>query len=293
MSENIVQFDDLEAEVDNVDGRLISVRSKKRAKNKSFLANLSMLGDVIQGIINPKTGNVENFGNTTLSTIPTGVPPNGTVAADGTITLVAALRTTYPHAWVYLPAGAVVGGLAGMYYVRMSSTTVGQVFTNYVNATTTEFVPFIPSETPTLAVGSGSAYTQTTGTGLNIFNKTIVGNLLGPRGMLRASPLYTVSNNANNKVGRLWYGTAGSFQSAGISTVNGQAAIVTLRNKGVTNAQMAFNSNNGDIGNPGGVSDITVDSTINQPLLFTGQITNATTDYLFLEGLTLEVFPQS
>ena len=227
----------------------------------------------------------------TLSTIPAGIPPNGTIAADGTITLVAALRIAYPHCWIYLPAGAVVGGLAGMYYVRMTSTTVGQVFTNYFNATTTEFVPFIPTGTPVLAVGSGSAYTQTTGSTLQIFNKTINGGILGNNGMIRTSPIFSISNNANAKVMRTQFGN-GNAWSVNLTTIGGHAAITTLRNTGVSNAQVLGLANNGDVGTVT-FNNTTVNTAIDQPLHITGQITVATTDYVFLEAATIEVFPQS
>jgi hypothetical protein len=53
MARNIVKFDDMEAEVDNVDGRLIAVRPRKRSKNKSYVA---LIDPVTLDIINPITG---------------------------------------------------------------------------------------------------------------------------------------------------------------------------------------------------------------------------------------------
>ena len=61
------------------------------------------------------------------SAIPVILAPNGTIATNGTVTLGTALPLVYASAWVRFPAGAVVGGLAGLYFVKFSSTTVGQV----------------------------------------------------------------------------------------------------------------------------------------------------------------------
>ena len=68
------------------------------------------------------------------SAVPLGLLPSGTVAADGTITLATALPTTYSGGmWGRLPAGAVVGGAAGLYWIVFSSTAVGAVKTSFAD----------------------------------------------------------------------------------------------------------------------------------------------------------------
>lgn len=94
------------------------------------------------------------------SGVPVVLPSSGTITSGGAITLLTALPATYSGgAWIYLPAGAVVGGSAGLYYCLFSSATVGAVKTNYVAAGSTAFTPYIPDGALVAAVGSGSAYT--------------------------------------------------------------------------------------------------------------------------------------
>jgi len=227
-----------------------------------------------------------------LKSIPVGIPPNGTIDAAGNLTLVAALSFVKPHAWMYFPAGAVNGGLAGMYYVRMTTTSVGTVYTNYVNSAVNEFVPFIP-ETPVLAVGSNVAYTQTTGQ-VDTVRKIMPGNSLGKDGKLRFSYHYSNNNSAGNKVLRVKYGNpVFDITSSGQTTGTQGAAISSLQNQGVTNLQFSLNSNNGDVGTGGARPQSAVDTTQPFPIFVTLQIANAATDNLFLTSLMIEVFPQS
>ena len=133
----------------------------------------------------------------------TGIPyikaPSGTVATNGVVTLGTALPTTYDMgAWVYLPAGAVVGGLAGLYWVVFSSTTVGQVYTNYIDPA----VAFDPSTKPggtlVTATGSNSAYAglATTATFINV---NVAGNTVGEHGQIVFNEEFSYNLNANTK----------------------------------------------------------------------------------------------
>lgn len=59
---------------------------------------------------------------------PRGIAPSGSVAADGSITLGTALNAAYNGLYLYFPAGLVSGAPAGFYWVVMSSTTAGVVY---------------------------------------------------------------------------------------------------------------------------------------------------------------------
>src|SRR5574337_1133130 len=79
------------------------------------------------------------------SGVPVIVVPNGTVDANGTITLGTALSIVYAGgAWIRLPAGAVVGGSAGLYWCVFSFTTQGQVYTHFADKAAI-FIPVVPT----------------------------------------------------------------------------------------------------------------------------------------------------
>jgi len=152
------------------------------------------------------------------SGIPVIIPSSGTVATNGTITLTTALPTTYSDAWIWLPAGAVVSGLAGLYYVEFSSTTVGQVYTLYYNPANVPFEPFDPVTAAHVnAVGSNSGYTQTTATDLSVIRATIPGGLMGPSGQMMIKLVTSTPTNANAKTPKIVFGST-TIHNAAITT---------------------------------------------------------------------------
>jgi len=133
----------------------------------------------------------------------TGIPyikaPSGTVATSGVVTLGTALPTTYDMgAWLYLPAGAVSGGLAGLYWTVFSSTTVGQVYVNFIDPAVAFDPATRPSGTLTAAVGSNSAYTGL-GTTTTFINVNIPANTVGDHSHIVFSEEFSYNLNANNK----------------------------------------------------------------------------------------------
>ncbi|OHE77781.1 MAG: hypothetical protein A3F67_08050 [Verrucomicrobia bacterium RIFCSPHIGHO2_12_FULL_41_10] len=137
--------------------------------------------------------------NEITGVIPVIVPNSSTVATNGNITVTALPATYSEGAWVYLPAGAVVSGLAGLYWTVFSSTTAGSVKTNYVDPATTEFVPYIPTGTITTAVGSNAAYTTTTATDLPLVNITLLANSVSPGSAIKMFSRVTCPNAADAK----------------------------------------------------------------------------------------------
>lgn len=245
----------------------------------------SPVGDLIVSVV-PQGGQ---------SAIPIIFAPNGTVDAAGVITLGTALALTYANAWVYLPAGAIVGGAAGLYYCTFSSTTVGAVKTNYVNPTTTAFTPFIPSN-PVAAVGSGSGYTQTTGSNLAIVNVPIPGKLMGPNGKLKVMQRWSYPNNANNKIVRnALNGT--TFAAATLTTTTVLWGQSIIENRGAENSQVFgtigsvtnFSTAAGST-STGTLTQSTVDTTVAQALTLLANLATAT-DFLILESFVVEVVP--
>lgn len=219
------------------------------------------------------------------SAIPLIVVPNGTVATNGTITLGTALPLIYTAAWIRLPAGAVVGGLAGLYYTVFSSTTVGQVYTNYADVAT-PFTGAIPSGTPVAAVGSNSAYTQATAADLSLALVTIPGNTLGTDGGLEVTVFESNNNSAGVKnVAAKFGGT--SFLSADVTTSLALETSKSVTNRGVVNKQLVHA--NQAFGNVSTVAptQLTVDTSAAADVIITGKVATAT-DYIVLERFAIE-----
>lgn len=221
------------------------------------------------------------------SAVPVIAVPSGTVATNGTITLGTALASTYASAWIYLPAGAISGGSAGLYYATFSSTTVGVVYKTYVNAATTAFTPYLPSSV-TLATGSNSAYTQVTATDLTVTNVNISGGSVGANGCIRLTDHRSCNATAGNKIMKQWL-SATNFSSNTVAS-NAQAYLITdVMNRGVQNSQMASASVPSIAISTAPVM-MAVDTSQNQALTLTIQLASAT-DYAILEGFSVVVLP--
>ena len=233
------------------------------------------------------------FPSSTLAScgIPVLSAPNGTVAANGTITLGTALPLVYQDAFVYLPAGAIVGGAAGLYYAQFSSTTVGVIFAaGYANPAVSPFLPYDVGS-GALAVGSGVAYTQAIATNIPLVSIPVKGNSMGANGVLRVSCLSSNNNSAGAKNIGVLFGGAVSYVAAGLTTGLSYNSMSNIRNRGVTNAQI-INTSFGIFGVGTASSQLAIDTTVDQMLVIYGSV-GVATDYLILEGLTVELMPAS
>lgn len=227
------------------------------------------------------------------SAVPVLIAPNGTVATNGTITLGTALSIIYNGGlWVYLPAGAVVGGLAGHYWTVMSSTTVGQVTTEYRAADAT-FVPTLGTST-TAAIGSNAGYTQTTGAAILLATVKLLANSIGAYGSVRAT--FQVENN--NSAGTKSYVMSFRGTGGGPAAVSGSATTSTttmtqhrVANRGRVDRQVStvsFSSPFGASSNP--VSPLTLDTAQDSFEEFSGNLAVAT-DWIILQMITVETLP--
>jgi hypothetical protein len=233
---------------------------------------------------NPQTAGVANspyiLAQSAISVI---LLPSSSIAANGIITVGTALPTTYANAWVYLPAGAAyTGSPAGVYFAQFISTLSGTVYTNYANPATTAFTPNIPSVLGTPVAGVG-AFTQTT-VSQNLMQVMIPGGAMGLNGALRCYNVCTEPNNANAKTtGVSLNGVSVNF--AVLTSNAGYASVPLVTNQGVMNRQLC--SVHTGITSPIRTS---IDTSINQPLTFAAQLSVAT-DYIVLEGFTIEILP--
>lgn len=212
------------------------------------------------------------------SAVPRILPSSGSSNATGQITLTTALPYQPSGVvYIYLPAGVVTGGSAGtgagMYPVIFSSTTVAQI-------------------QGTGIVTANGAYTQVT-TAVTMATLTIPGGAMGANGTLRFDAEWAWPNNANTKTIThalagtvMFYGINGSYPT---TNTNGRAS-ARIRNRGAQNQNTSLQfTNASQNGNP---VYSTIDTSVNQNLTFTGQLAVAT-DYIILEGYTVEVLPEA
>lgn len=217
--------------------------------------------------------------------IPCIVVPNGTVATNGTITAGTALALTYTKAWIYLPAGAVSGGLAGWYYCVFSSTTVGQVYTAYQAAPMLR--PYVP-DTLTAAVGSNSSYTQSTGADIVLGSVEIPANTIGAQGAVDVHFFTSFYSSANDKITKLKFGGSDVVTNTATTTA-GLTARKRIQNRatGVQAIQAAFETGAGVATT---ASLLAIDTTADVVVAVTGQLETAT-EYIVLESFCVEVLP--
>lgn len=224
------------------------------------------------------------------SAVPVILAPNGTVAANGVITLGTALSTTYAGgAWVRLPAGAVVGGLAGLYWCVFSSTTVGALKTLFVDVAT-PFTPYVPSVALVAAVGSAVAYAQQTGADITLANIIVPGGAMGLGGALRQRAVIGAPTNANAKYCQFKYAGQG-ISGATLNFTQAGSFGRVFQNAGALNRNKWSGSSSSFT--PDGLGSVipnTIDTSTDQPWVVTCQVAVAT-DFMILEAFTIEVLP--
>lgn len=235
---------------------------------------------------NTSATELKSYPSEIVTCVPVIIPNSSTVATNGGIT-VTALPTTYSGgAWVYLPAGAVVGGSAGYYWTVFSSTTAGSVKTNYINPTS-EFLPYVPTGTLTTAVGSNASYTTPAATDINMLNIALPANHLRDNSPVRMFSRIVVTNSADDKIVKHILDTA----AAG-NLVMGSQTYTTSTGGSLNTAMFSRSSNKQVTGTLGTFGDSTtstttygtIDTTVASNLLVTGQLEVTTSDYIVLEA---------
>ena len=222
--------------------------------------------------------------------VPVGLAPNGTVATNGQVTLGTALPRTYSGGiWLRLPAGAVSGGAAGLYWCNMTSTTVGQVYTNFVD-TSLGFVPYIPTGTLVNAVGSNAAYTQTIGANIVLANFTLPAGSLGPNGQLRANWEFSYNLAAGNKT---FLSLLNGIQLAGSTrtTAGGHDSYTyRMHNLGVQNSNSVYAPSESSTSSATAQTVTAIDTSVSQAFTLSVNIDTAT-NYGVIDSFSLEVLP--
>jgi hypothetical protein len=234
------------------------------------------------------TGDLPAAAEAERAFIKTGTPAvvgsSGTVATNGIITFDVALPATYTGAWLFLPAGAIVGGAAGMYYAVMSSTTQGQVYAKFIDSATVDFAPYTPvgAEAAALvaAVGSNSAYVQTL-TARTLLRYTIPATVMGKQGTLELQASFSALNDAQAKNTAITFGGTTMVTSANTSVAAVQHGI-EVQNRGVANRQVTFVD-----GSAAAPTYSSIDTDANVVVTVTA-LSGAVGDYIVMESARME-----
>lgn len=232
----------------------------------------------------PTTSSIPARTTLVQSRIPMILPSSGSMANNGALTLTTALDQTYPNAYFYMPANAIVAGsTAGFYYGTMASTTTATLFNNaYVSGT-----PTIPAGPTAFATTGPGAYAQTTGALFTANAITITGNSLGVNDEIQVHGVISYPNSAGAKTLSLTYG-AFSYAVVAPTTTATQAFQAGFALAGKASRQ-------GQTGNTamtvatiaGAYVNGSVDSTTDQGLS-AGIKTAAVADYIILQSYTAE-----
>ena len=169
--------------------------------------------------------------------IPFIVPSSGSITVTtGALLLTTALDQIYPNCYMYFPAGSWTSSTAGFYYVVMSSTTAGLVYSDKY----TSGQPTIPAA-PTLVTTGAGAYVQTTGASLTAFSITVPGNTIGANGKFSMALQCVNNNSATSKYYYTSFGGNSQFYTG--QTTNQSAPInipFNWINRGVANKQFVI-----------------------------------------------------
>lgn len=226
------------------------------------------------------------------STLPIGLPSSGSVTSAGVLTMSTAFSqvTPYAHVWLYFPANTIASGLkedgttvtnaAGFYYCRMSSTTVGDVYTNYIPTTTSfpatsEVIPYIPtSPTPVIATTTGGVtvnYTTPVATIIPCVAVKLHAGSIGNNGEVTARVLWSNNNTNGIKVSRFGLGSMLLMGSAATTSTQ-QGYYASFRNRGVNNIQYSQNATFGDFSSAGVSNITTINTGVDQYVAVSAQI---------------------
>lgn len=234
------------------------------------------------------------FGGHAISTvfgqchIPFILVSSGSMGNNGALSGLTTLPTTYPNAYVFLPAGAVSSGsAAAWYYFVGSSATAGTIFNNkYLSGNCS-----IPASPVAFVTTGPGAYTQTTATNITTYLQSVAGNTLGINGTIKTEGLvsYNATGNAHTIKGAYGNFTFGQAAPAANSLT---AFSGGFSDRGATGVQVPLLNSSTFLPSQStaAVSLGAVDSTVAQNLQI--QLLLAVdTDFMVLENLVLTFIP--
>lgn len=215
--------------------------------------------------------------------IPMIIPSSGSIANNGALTLTTALTVAFPACYMYFPASAIAAGsAAGIYYVTMSSTTLGTIWNN----TYTSGTPTIPASPTAFATTGPLAYVQTTGA-LTLISIPILANSMGLNGTITVFGNFGYNNSATSKTGSILLGASQIIGTGAATTTVGFNVVGNISNAGIANVQsrssrLVPNNTGSAVAN----SQVGVDTTADTTVTFTGNLA-AATDFILIEQSTV------
>ena len=227
--------------------------------------------------------------NISQSGIPVILPTNGTIATNGTVTLGAAINlSSFPQpAWVYFPAGAVVGGVAGLYYAIFSTSTVAVVYTNYQNPAN-PCTPFTPTTALVIATGSNAGYTTLTSES-TLVNITLPGNLMGANGKLTVEKTVSVNNNAGVKTDKTQLAATAFGGSIALASGVGGQIERSITNRGDVARQVHVPGTALGFPSAGTATYTALNTGADAALILTATVATPATDSYILEAYSIWV----
>lgn len=245
----------------------------------------------------PELGNAELISNGSIwlprsgrqmikrISVPVGIAPTGSVAANGAITLGTALNTTFSGGlWLYLPAGAAyAGSTAGFYWAVMSSTTLGTLYNNTYNPVTDSGAP--PASPTAISAAGPGAYSGTTAE-ITALSVNIPGGLLGVQGGISTFSRLSWNSSAGNKALFLKYGGV-ELASTTFANVLSSSRSLSFTNIGVADKQMGAAW--GDYTNATVAGFASVNSTVDKALTISIATSTAATDVNILPSMYVEL----
>lgn len=219
--------------------------------------------------------------------VPMILPSSGTMGNNGALSALTALPTIYADCFMYFPQGTIntvvsgPGYAAGLYYVKMSSTTAGTVY----NATYSSGVPTIPANLLAFATTGLGAYTQTTAADETLISLTVPGGSIGPNGGLTVYPMWSHPNNANNKTEKIWLDGTARYSQTNTTTLSEQRPW-RLSNRGSQQSQV-HSTFIGLVNSASTLLFTAIDTSIDKTMLFTASLATAT-DYVVLESFEIQ-----
>ena len=241
-----------------------------------------------------KNATITAFGTTTTATVTlnTTLSTAGPWAA-GTWQVATPFAATYNDAWIYLPATALVSGIAGLYYAHFTSTTTGTIYQAYALPSTTPFTPYDADATTVYSpvVGTGTQFTQVTTT-TKLANVTLPGGSMGNNGSVRFTITFSGTGTATTKSITCSFGTAPNlllnlgFTTSAFGRAQGQAY-----NRASQTSQACLVNISGLGLGTGPILQTSINTALDQPLCPSIALTAPSTDFLVIEAFTIEVLP--
>lgn len=219
--------------------------------------------------------------------IPVIIPSSGTFAANGAVSGLVAMPTTYTHAYLYFPAAAISAtSTAGFYYTVMSAADAGKVYNNKLPASG---VPSIPASPTAFSCAGPGAYVQAI-TEITMQTLKLQGGILGPSGHFEVNPIFSVSATVNDKTLKVKLSSTEIHAAVPTTSETHYRPLIVCANRGSQSAQIAFakTSFSGIAETTAAQVYGTVDTSVDQNITITGQLSAAATEYIVLEYYDIE-----